>query len=139
MALVLSVIFSRTSFGSRLNVLGSMSAKTGLALWKRIELAVAMKVNGVVMTSSPSLIPRAFRATSRAAVPLATAIPCLAPKYSANSLSKASTSSPWASIPLLRTSTTAFISSSPMRGLAMGMFLILSPPAVALNLDKLLE
>ncbi len=41
-----------------LNVLGSMSVNTGLALQYNIQFDEAMKVKGVVMTSSPFFIPK---------------------------------------------------------------------------------
>ena len=47
--------------GSRQNVVGSMSAKTGVAPVRATELAVAAKVNDGTMTSSPGLTPAASR------------------------------------------------------------------------------
>ena len=47
----------RPRAGSRLQVAGSMSAKTGVAPACTITLAVAQNVSGVVMTSSPGPTP----------------------------------------------------------------------------------
>ena len=58
------------------------------------QLAEAMNVRGVTMTSSPGPIPAALSAKSSASVPLASAMPCGAPQYSANSASNARTSVP---------------------------------------------
>ena len=51
---------------------------TGMALAKSTALAVATKVKSGMITSSPGTIPMAAMATSSAAVPLVTAMPCLA-------------------------------------------------------------
>ncbi|MNV98318.1 hypothetical protein D3C71_1935600 [compost metagenome] len=51
----------------------STSAKTGFAPAVTIELAEAKKVREVTITSSPSPMPNAFNATSKATVPLANA------------------------------------------------------------------
>ncbi len=50
---------------------GSISTKTGFAPTNAMELAVAKNVYGVVITSSPSLIPNAIRERISASVPLA--------------------------------------------------------------------
>src|SRR5579859_6204751 len=62
--------FSRASTlaTSRFSVSGSISAKTGLAPARRIELAVAKKLNGVVMTASPGPIPAATSASQSPSV-----------------------------------------------------------------------
>ena len=57
MALVLSVMAASTAAGSMFIVSGSMSTKIGIALAWTIELADAMNVYGVTMTSSPGLNP----------------------------------------------------------------------------------
>jgi len=62
-----------------LQVSGSMSTKTGFAPNSTMTSAVATKVNGVVMTSSPDLIPSAISEISKASVPEATVTQCLAP------------------------------------------------------------
>ena len=68
-ALVRGVIAASTAAGSRLNVSGSMSAKTGVAPTRWIELAVAKNVNGLVITSSPGPTSSAISARIRASVP----------------------------------------------------------------------
>ncbi len=62
MARVRAVIRSSILSGSRLYVRGSMSAKTGTALFWRTASAVARKVKAVVMTWSPVPIPPAATA-----------------------------------------------------------------------------
>ena len=78
MARVRGVMAASMAAGEMLNVAGSMSTKTGVppALW--IAPAVAKKVNGGVMTSSPGLRSSARSGSSSASVPLAQAIACLA-------------------------------------------------------------
>ncbi len=61
-----------TAAGSRLYVSGSMSANTTEAPVWMIASAVAKKVNGVVITSSPGPISSARSVNSMAAVPDAT-------------------------------------------------------------------
>ncbi len=56
-----------------------MSTNTGTAPISAIISPVAMKVNGVVMISSPALIPSAIIEISSASVPLATLMQCLLP------------------------------------------------------------
>jgi hypothetical protein len=58
MALVLGVIAASILLASMLQVSGSMSMKTGVAPSKAMTSAVATKVNGVVMISSPGLTSR---------------------------------------------------------------------------------
>ena len=118
-AFVFSVIASSILEGSIVNVSSSISTKTGLAPVYKIELPVAAKVNGVVITSSPSPIPAASNATCNAEVPELVAIPYFAPTKSANSFSNSITLGPWAIIPDFITSTTALISSSSIIGLAI--------------------
>ena len=118
-ALVFSVIASSIFEGSSVKVSGSMSTNTGFAPVYKMELPVAANVNGVVITSSPSPIPAAKRATCNAEVPELVAIPYFAPTYFANSSSNSITLGPCAIIPDFITSITAFISSSSITGLAI--------------------
>jgi hypothetical protein len=69
MAFVFGVIAAATWSRSRLKVRGSMSTNTGLAPHISTVEAVATKVKGVVMTSSPGPRPIARRAISSASVP----------------------------------------------------------------------
>ena len=57
-----------------------MSAKTGRAPQRTIELAEAKKVNGVVSTKSPGRTPAAAMASHNASVPLAQATVSLTPR-----------------------------------------------------------
>ena len=61
-AFVLSVIFLRISSGSILYVTGFISANTGVPPHYSTQFADAANVIGVVITSSPSLIPAAKQA-----------------------------------------------------------------------------
>src|SRR5437763_9269959 len=94
MARVRDVIFASISSGAMLQVTGSMSTNTGVAPSRTMTSAVAMKVNGVVMTSSPGLSPRAISAISSASVPEATVMQWRAPQYSASLASSSATSGP---------------------------------------------
>src|SRR5258708_40206308 len=85
---------SSTQAGSRLSVSGSISAKTGLAPARMIELAVAKKLNGVGMTASPPLIPAAASPSQSASVQEAQETDSASPHREANSRSKAGISSP---------------------------------------------
>jgi hypothetical protein len=74
--------------------------------------AVAAKVKGVVMTSSPGPRSSAISAISSASVPLATVMQCRAPLKAASAASSSATSGPmmycpWSSTRWMR---------SPMRG-----------------------
>ncbi len=80
--------------GFRFSVAGSMSTNTGFAPTMLMLSAVAKKVNGVVITSSPGPMPRARRAITSASVPLFTPMACLTPRYAATSCSNRWTSSP---------------------------------------------
>ena len=71
-----------------------MSANTGSAPVYTIEFPLAMNVNGVVITSSPSPMPHASNAVCKAAVPEFTAIPYSAPTHSANFSSNSATFGP---------------------------------------------
>jgi len=61
-------------------VRGSISTKTGVALLRQIEEAVAKKLKGVVITSSPFPIPKALTAKTRASVPEAQPTAFLIPR-----------------------------------------------------------
>src|SRR3989344_7387187 len=121
MALVLGVIDPSIFGGSMLYVSGFMSTNTGFAPVKIIAFAVAIKVKGVVITSSPGPIPAAVKATIRALVPLSVATAYLVPQYLAKASSNSATFSPCASFPLFKTLTTAVLSSEPISGLLIGI------------------
>src|SRR6185369_7378194 len=93
-ALVRGVIAASSLETSIFAVSSSTSTNTGLPPMSTIISAVAAKVNGVVTTSSPGLIPSAISAISRASVPEATARQCLAPVYAARRSSSSFTSGP---------------------------------------------
>ena len=93
-AFVFVVVASRTLFMSILNVTGSTSTKTGTALRRVIQLTVAKKLYGVVMTSSPSLISSDMSARSSASVPEAHETAETPPRYCSHSFSKRETSGP---------------------------------------------
>jgi hypothetical protein len=57
-----------------------MSTKTGVAPTRLMASAVAKKVKGVVITSSPGPTPRARRAMTKASVPEFTPMACFTPK-----------------------------------------------------------
>ena len=67
-AFVFGVIFVSTSCGEIFIVIGSISAKTGLAPAWIMALMVAQKVSGVVITSSPGPTPAANMLRCKAAV-----------------------------------------------------------------------
>src|SRR5213596_2116308 len=94
MARVRGVMAASTAAGSRLKVPGSMSTNTGVppALW--IVPAVAKKVNAGAMTSSPGSRSSAMRGRSNASVPLAHAMPCVAPASWATAASSRGTAGP---------------------------------------------
>ena len=75
-------------------VSASISTKTGTAPKRLITSLEAIKVKGVVIISSPSLIPIASNAINRASVPLEQAIACLAPVYFAKLASNSFTAGP---------------------------------------------
>src|SRR5271163_1248131 len=83
-----------TAAGERLKVSGSMSAKSGCAPQRRMELAVAKKLKGVVTTASPGPTPAAASASQSASVPLAQPTPNSAPQARAAAASKLSTAGP---------------------------------------------
>jgi hypothetical protein len=71
-ARVRGVIAASIRAASMFAVSSSTSTSTGFAPRSTIISAVAMKVNGVVMTSSPGSIPSPISAISSASVPDAT-------------------------------------------------------------------
>ena len=73
--------------GSIVAVRSSTSTKTGVAPQKDMASAVAMKVLGTVMTSSPGPTPSASRAIQRASVPLPTPTASGQPQKGAKSFS----------------------------------------------------
>ena len=78
-ALVRGVMAASINDASMLQVSGSMSTNTGTPPSSTIISAVAAKVNGVVMTSSPGFRSIAISEIKSASVPLATVMQCLAP------------------------------------------------------------
>ena len=78
-----------------------MSANTGSAPTRRTALADAAKENDGTITSSPAPMPSAIKARCKAEVPELTATQCRPPTTSENSASKAATSGPWTTFPLL--------------------------------------
>src|SRR5450755_3898217 len=106
MALVRELIFLETSAGSRFSVSGETSAKTGVAPWYKTQLAVAQKVRGVVIASSPGPKPAANAAPWRAAVPELKLIAWRAPTHVANRSSTSPIFGPVVSQSDFRTSTT---------------------------------
>src|SRR5665647_2278163 len=126
MPTVSSVIAASTDAGSRQKSSALMSAKTGVAPVNATELAVAAKVKEGTMTSAPALTPQDSRPRCRPEVPELTATQARPrPKRSENSSSNAVTSGPWASIPERMTRSTAAHSSSPIKGLAGEMNLVM--------------
>ena len=78
-ARVRALMRSSISLGSILQVARSMSTNTGVAPSSTMASAVAMKENGVVITSSPGLMSSAIRAMISASVPDATVMQWRAP------------------------------------------------------------
>ena len=85
---------SRVASADKLNVRASISAKSGLAPQRRIELTVAKKLNGVVITESPGPIFNAASESHRASVPLAQPIANGTPQAAAAASSNRPTSGP---------------------------------------------
>src|SRR6266568_4744178 len=83
-----------TALGERLNVAGSISANTGRAPHRVMELAEAKNVKGVVKKLSPGPTPIPARASHRASVPDEHPTVPAAPRYSDISRSRDATSSP---------------------------------------------
>jgi hypothetical protein len=79
---------------SRLNVLASTSANTGVAPNSTTTSAVAQNVNAGQITASPRPIFHAISTSMRASVPLAQPIAWRAPQKSASSVSNSATSGP---------------------------------------------
>src|SRR5215472_1710488 len=100
-----------TAAVSRLKVAGSMSAKTGVAPQRVIELADAKNVKGGVITRSPGRTPAAESASHKASVPEEQPTQSLAPKYSADSRSNASSSGPPTKYCVVRTRSMATATS----------------------------
>jgi hypothetical protein len=119
-AAVLSPIAAAAAAGSMLSVTGSMSTNTGRARSYTTALAEATNEKGDVTTSSPSETPAARSARCRPAVPLDTALACVAPTRVPNADSNSSTRGPRDRRPERRTSSTAVSSASPMSGRASG-------------------
>src|ERR1700686_2743505 len=87
-------LFLHTSPGSRFNVSGEMSANTGVAPWYKMQLAVAQKVMGVVIASSPGPKPPANAAPCKAALPELKLIAYFAPPRAENRSSNSPTFDP---------------------------------------------
>ena len=85
---------SSTAGAERLNVCSSISAKTGLAPARKIELTVAKKLNGVVITASPGPNFNAANESQSASVPLAHPIAKGTPHATAAASSNRATSGP---------------------------------------------
>jgi hypothetical protein len=85
------------------------------------QFALATNENGVVITSSPSLIPAATIAQCSPAVPDDTAIACRRSVSLAHMFSNSTTFGPIESVSVCSTSTTASISRCVMSGLDRGM------------------
>ena len=77
---------SSTRAGERLKVSRSMSQKSGRAPSRAIVPAVAKKVKGEVITSSPGPMPSAISASSSASVPEETPMPCSQPRVARHAL-----------------------------------------------------
>src|ERR1700687_4231270 len=106
-ACVRAEIFLDTSPGSRFNVSGETSTNTGVAPWYKMQLAVAQKVMGVVIASSPGPSPAANAAPCNAAVPELKLTPYFAPTHAENRSSNSPTFGPVVSQSDRKTSTTA--------------------------------
>ena len=109
MARVRGVIAASTNDASISAVSGSMSTKTGFAPASTMTSAVAAKLKGVVITSSPGRISSAISAISSASVPLETVMQCRAPVRCASAASSSATSGPmmywpWSSTACMRAS-----------------------------------
>lgn len=94
MARVRGPMRAAISAGSRLPLSGSASANTGRAPSSTMASAVAMKENGVVMTSSPGSTPSAMSEISSASVPEDTVMQWRAPQNAARLPSNCATSGP---------------------------------------------
>ena len=96
MARRLGVVFIRraTSSWLRFKVRGSTSTNSGRAPTRTTELALAKKLNGVVMTESPGCTPAATRASHSASVPEAQPTVSCTPTVAETSFSNCATSAP---------------------------------------------
>src|ERR1039458_10155324 len=99
--------FLETAPGSRFSVSGETSANTGVAPWYKMQLAVAQKVMGVVIASSPGPRPAANAAPCNAAVPELKLTACRAPIHAAKRSSNSPTFGPVVSQSDFKTLTTA--------------------------------
>ena len=88
-----------------------LSTNTGVAPTITIAPTVAMKVLGVVITSSPGPIPRAFMETYNASVPLPTPTAYFVPHFLATYFSNSATSGPRIKRPCFKTLSTEFSNS----------------------------
>src|ERR1017187_7736441 len=104
--------FLETAPGSRFSVSGETSANTGVAPWYKMQLAVAQKVMGVVIASSPGASPAANAAPCKAAVPELKLTAYRAPTQAANRSSNSATFGPVVNQSDFKTSTTVWISAS---------------------------
>src|SRR3954470_12286764 len=119
-AFVRGVIAASTAAGSRFNVRGSTSAKTGAAPSKMKQFALEANEIGEVIASSPGPSPAIRASRCSPAVPLETAATYGAPIRSASSSSKRSIVGPSESRPERSTSSTSSSSRSPIQGRASG-------------------
>src|ERR1051325_4369260 len=119
-ALVLAVSAASSPLGSRFNVSGATSTRTGRAPVCSMTLTDAAKVIGVGMTSSTGPMPRGARAGGSAAGQEWSPSAPGAPTYAANSLSNRRVLGPVVIQSERSVSTTSSISSCPTRGGAKG-------------------
>ena len=112
---VSGVMRRRASSISIQYVYGSQSAKTGRWPQRRIASKQLTIVNEGRMISEPTGSSSADTASSRATVPLQTAIPCRRPQYAAHADSKRSIYLPAEEIQPLRRQSSTYFSSLPGR------------------------
>ncbi len=91
-----------------------MSASTGVAPQRTIELTDAKKLNGVVTTLVSGPTPAASSASQSASVPELQPMLARTPRYSADSRSKLSSSTPPMKCCVARTRSMAALTSSAM-------------------------
>src|SRR2546425_11043548 len=120
MALVFHDTAASTAAGERLSVSGSTSTSTGRAPTCSITCTEAVKVSGVVSTSSPGRTPRVASAVCSPAVQELSASALGAPRCAAKSASKRFVLGPVVIQSERSVSTTSRISSSPKSGGAKG-------------------
>ena len=94
MARVRGVMAASICVASIRPVSASTSTHTGVPPSSTITSAVAAKVKGVVMTSSPGCKSNAMRLMSSASVPLDTVMQCFDPVRAASAASSSATSGP---------------------------------------------